>query len=63
MLSLKGPKGDVVDIAASSDVKNFDQIKVFRQGDQVDVTYTEALALNLGPAPKPPAKKAVTASH
>jgi len=35
-------------------VKNFDQIKV---GDQVEATYTEALAISVEPAPKPAAKK------
>jgi hypothetical protein len=53
-ITLKGPKGNVVTL----DVHNPDQFKVVKKGDQVEVTYTEALALSVEPAPKPaPAKK------
>ena len=45
-ITLKGPKGDVVTLA----VQNPDQFKVVKKGDQVDVTYTEALALSVEPA-------------
>ena len=38
------------------DVKNPDQFEVVEKGDQVEVTYTEALALSVEPAPKPAAK-------
>ena len=36
-------------------VQNPDQFKVVKKGDQVEVTYTEALALSVEPAPKPAA--------
>lgn len=53
-VTLKGPRGKVVTLPVGQDVKNFDQIKV---GDQVEATYTEALAISVEPAPKPAAKK------
>ena len=43
-VTLKGPKGNVVDIVAGEDVKNFDQIKV---GDLVVARYAQALTLEL----------------
>jgi hypothetical protein len=43
-LSLKGPKGKVVEVVAGDDVKNFDQIKV---GDLLMVRYVQSLALEL----------------
>ena len=43
-LDLKGPKGRVVSLQASDDVKNFDQIQV---GDHVVVRYLRALTLEL----------------
>jgi len=52
-ITLKGPRGNVVTL----DVKNPDQFKVVKKGDQVEVTYTEALALSVEPAPKPAAAK------
>jgi hypothetical protein len=51
-ITLKGPRGNVVTL----DVQNPDQFKVVKKGDQVEVTYTEALALSVEPAPMP-AKK------
>jgi hypothetical protein len=51
-ITLKGPKGNVVEL----DVQNPDQFKVVKKGDQVEATYTEALALSVEPAPKPAAK-------
>jgi hypothetical protein len=53
-ITLKGPRGNVVTL----DVQNPDQFKVVKKGDQVEVTYTEALALSVEPAPKPAAPKA-----
>jgi len=53
-ITLKGPRGNVVTL----DVKNPDQFKVVKKGDQVEVTYTEALALSVEPAPKPTPKPA-----
>jgi hypothetical protein len=43
-VTLKGPQGNVVDVVAGDEVKNFDQIKV---GDFVVVRYAEALTLEL----------------
>ena len=52
-ITLKGPRGNVVTLT----VQNPDQFKVVKKGDQVEVTYTEALVLSLEPAPKPTAAK------
>ena len=51
-ITLKGPRGNIVTL----DVQNPDQFKVVKKGDQVEVTYTEALALSVEPAPKPAPK-------
>lgn len=45
-ITLKGPKGNVMVL----DVHNPDQFKVVKKGDQVEVVYTEAVALTLTPA-------------
>ncbi len=47
-ITLKGPKGNVVKL----NVRNPEQFKVVKKGDQIEVTYTEALALSVEPAPK-----------
>jgi hypothetical protein len=52
-ITLKGPRGNVVTL----NVQNRDHFKVVKKGDQVEVTYTEALALSVEPAPKPAAAK------
>jgi propanediol utilization protein len=52
-ITLKGPRGKVMSLA----VQNPDQFKVVRKGDQVEVTYTEALALSVEPASTAPAAK------
>jgi hypothetical protein len=52
-ITLKGPRGNVMTL----NVLNPDQFKVVKKGDQVEVTYTEALALTVEPAPKPAAAK------
>jgi hypothetical protein len=52
-ISLKGPRGNVVAL----DVQNPDQFKVVKVGDEVLVTYTEAIAISVEAAPKPAAKK------
>ena len=44
VLSLKGPKGDVVDVEVDPSVKRFPEIKV---GDLLTVTYEESLVLRL----------------
>jgi hypothetical protein len=56
-ITLKGPKGNVVTL----DVQNPDHFKVVKKGDQVQVTYTEALAMSVEPAPKPAPKPAAAA--
>lgn len=53
-ISLQGPRGNVV----SLDVQNPEQFKVVKVGDEVLVTYTEAVAVSIEPAKKPAAKKA-----
>ena len=45
MVTLVGPRGNVVDIEAGDDVRNFDQIAV---GDKVTVTFYESVAVYLG---------------
>jgi hypothetical protein len=52
-ITLRGPKGNMVTL----NVQNPEQFKVVKKGDQVQVTYTEALALSVEPAPKPAAPK------
>jgi hypothetical protein len=52
-ITLKGPKGNEVTL----DVRNPEQFKVVKKGDQVEVTYTEALALSVELAPKAAAAK------
>jgi hypothetical protein len=47
-ITLKGPRGNVAVLA----VHNPDQFKVVKVGDQVNVTYIEALALSVEPAPE-----------
>jgi hypothetical protein len=43
-VTLKGPKGNVVDVVAGDEVKNFDQLRV---GDTVVARYAGALSLQL----------------
>jgi hypothetical protein len=53
IISLKGPRGNVVDLK----VKNPDHFKVVKKGDLVDAVYADALAISVEPAGKPAAKK------
>jgi hypothetical protein len=53
-ISLRGPKGNVTKL----NVQNPDQFKVVKKGDQVEVVYTEAVAITLEPAPKAAPKAA-----
>ncbi len=46
-ITLKGPLGNIVEL----DVQNPDQFKLVKKGDQVDVTYTQALAVSVEPGP------------
>jgi len=48
IISLKGPRGNVFDLK----VQNQDHFKVVKKGDQVEVVYTEALAIAVTPAAK-----------
>jgi len=43
---LKGPQGNLVDLK----VRDPEQFKLVKKGDQVQVTYTEAMALSVTPA-------------
>ncbi|MGB8433301.1 MAG: hypothetical protein WCE38_03450 [Burkholderiales bacterium] len=52
-ITLKGPRGNSVTL----NVHNPDQFKVVKKGDKVEVTYTEAVAISVEPAPKPAATK------
>ena len=47
-ITLRGPKGNVVTLP----VQNPDQFKVVKKGDQVEATYTQAVALSVEPAPE-----------
>jgi hypothetical protein len=52
IISLKGPRGNVIDLK----VRNPEQFKVVKKGDQVEVVYTQAVAMAVMPA-KAAAKK------
>ena len=52
-ITLKGPRGNEVAL----DVQNPDQFKVVKVGDEVKVTYTEAVAISVEPGAKPAKKK------
>jgi ribosomal 50S subunit-recycling heat shock protein len=52
-ITLKGADGKVVTL----DVRNPDQFKVIKQGDQVEVTYTEAVAVAVAPGSSPMPQK------
>ena len=52
-ITLKGPKGNVVELA----VENPDQFKVVRKGDKVRVDYVEAVAVSVQAAPAKAAPK------
>ncbi|MBW2201888.1 MAG: hypothetical protein JRF71_13825 [Deltaproteobacteria bacterium] len=45
ILTLLGPKENVVDVVVGEEARNFDQIKV---GDELKITYYESVALYLG---------------
>jgi hypothetical protein len=45
-ITLKGPRGNVMDL----NVRNPEHFKVVKKGDQVEVVYTEAVAMTLTPA-------------
>ena len=45
MLTLLGPKENVVDVVVGEEARNFDQIKV---GDELKITYYESVAIYVG---------------
>jgi len=51
-VTLRGPKGNTVDL----NVRDPNQLKLVKKGDQVEAVYTEAVAITVEPAAKP-AKK------
>lgn len=54
-IALRGPKGNTVSLPVSSDVKDFESVKV---GDMITVVYTQALLLSM--VPQDEAKKQAT---
>jgi hypothetical protein len=52
-ITLKGPRGNVMEL----NVRNPEHFKVVKKGDQVEVVYTEALAMTLTPMAAGSAKK------
>lgn len=59
-VTLKTESGEMVDVAAGSSVKNFDQIKV---GDVVKATYTESVAFKVAPKGETPGGAAQVAER
>jgi hypothetical protein len=59
-VTLKTEGGETVDVAAGSEVKNFDQIRV---GDVVKATYTEAIAFQVVPKGETPGGASQTAQR
>jgi Cu/Ag efflux protein CusF len=53
LVTLRGPRGNQVDL----NVQDPAQLKNIKKGDQVEVVYTEAVALMVVAAPKPAPKK------
>jgi hypothetical protein len=52
-ITVKGAKGNIVEL----NVKNPEQFKVVKKGDQIEFDYIEAVAVSVQPAPKKDAKK------
>jgi hypothetical protein len=59
-VTLKTEGGETVDVAAGSQVKNFDQIRV---GDVVKATYTESIAFQVVPKGETPGGASQTAQR
>jgi len=58
MVQVKGPSGNVIDL----NIRDPEQLKLIKKGDQIEATYTEAVAVSLKPmtkaaAPAPAPKK------
>jgi hypothetical protein len=51
IVTLRGPKGRVVDLEVGEEAHNFDQVKI---GDDVQIAYYESVALYLGEHGKAP---------
>jgi hypothetical protein len=52
-ISVKNDKGQIIDLK----IQDPEQLKLAKKGDQIQVTYTEAVAIEMTPAaPKAPAK-------
>ena len=60
IVTLKTEGGEMLDVAAGSEVKNFDQIKV---GDVVKATYTESVAFQIVPKGATPGGASETAQR
>jgi hypothetical protein len=54
MVQVKGPSGNVIDL----NIRDPEQLKLIKKGDQIEATYTEAVAVSLKPAAKAPAPAA-----
>jgi len=52
IVSVKNKDGKIIDL----NVKDPEQLKLIKKGDQVQATYTEAVAISLEPAPAAPKK-------
>ena len=52
-VSIKNDKGEVVPV----EVRDPEQLKLIKKGDQVEVTYVQAVAISLEPGTPAPAKK------
>jgi Cu/Ag efflux protein CusF len=56
VVTVKNDKGEMIDL----NIKDPEQLKLIKKGDQIQATYTEAMAISLEPAPAAapaPAKK------
>ena len=53
VVSVKNDKGEIIDL----NIRDPEQLKLVKKGDQIQATYTEAVAIVMDPAPaKAPAK-------
>jgi hypothetical protein len=54
IVSVKNKEGKIIDL----NVRDPEQLKLVKKGDQIQATYTEAVAIEMTEAPKAPAKAA-----
>jgi hypothetical protein len=59
VVTLKGPKGNSMDVKTSDQMEGFGRLKV---GDQVSATYFEAVVLEMGKPGSPPSSSAPVTS-